>query len=54
MLGIWIVPIGMVFGVLCSVKAKEKERSFNDWFILGFIFSLAALLVITFLPSADQ
>lgn len=51
MLGFWIVPIGTVFGILCSIKARKKERSFNDWFILGFIFSVAALLIITFLPN---
>jgi hypothetical protein len=53
MFGFWIIPIGMFFGFLCSIKAKKKERSSNDWFILGFIFSAAALLVITLLPDAD-
>jgi hypothetical protein len=53
MFGFWIVPIGTVFGILCSIKARKKERSFNDWFILGFVFSVAALLIITFLPNGN-
>jgi len=53
MLGFWIVPVGAVFGVLCSMKARKKERSFNDWFILGFIFSVIALLIISLLPEAN-
>jgi hypothetical protein len=37
---------GVVFGGFCSFVAKEKGRNNIDWFILGFLFSLVALIAI--------
>jgi hypothetical protein len=46
MFGLWFSIIGLFFGTLCSLKAKELSRSQKDWFTLGFIFSFLALVVL--------
>ena len=51
MFGFWFSIIGLVFGVVCSLKAREKNRASQEWFILGFIFSFLAYIVISLLPA---
>ncbi len=51
MFGLWFSIAGLIFGTLCSLKAKEKNKAQEDWFTLGFIFSFLALGVLHFLPS---
>ena len=54
MFGLWFSLIGLLFGTLCSIKAKEKNRFQHDWFILGFIFSLIAIVVLNFLSAKSN
>lgn len=42
---------GIIFGTFCSFIAKSKNRSALNWFILGFLFSVIALLAIVGLPK---
>lgn len=51
MFGLWFSIAGLIFGTLCSLKAKEKNRAQKDWFTLGFIFSIIALGILHLLPS---
>ncbi len=51
MFGLWFSIVGLIFGTLCSFKAKEKNRCQKDWFTLGFIFSIAALGILYLLPD---
>ena len=37
---------GLVFGGACAVVASNKNRDPLGWFVLGFVFSLIALIVI--------
>lgn len=53
MFGLWFSIIGLVFGILCSYKAKEKNRAQKEWFLLGFIFSFFAFGVIYFAPKKE-
>ena len=53
MFGLWFSIIGLVFGVLCSFKAREKNRVGEDWFLLGFIFSVITLAILHFLPDEN-
>lgn len=53
MFGLWFSIAGLIFGTLCSLKAKEKNRVQKDWFTLGFIFSIIALGIIYLLPGVD-
>ncbi len=53
MFGLWYSIAGLIFGTLCSLKAKEKNRVQKDWFTLGFIFSIIALGILYILPSVD-
>lgn len=46
MFGLWFSIAGLIFGILCSYIAKEKNRAQKEWFLLGFIFSVFALGVI--------
>jgi len=43
MFGLWFSIVGLIFGVLCSFKAREKNRLQKGWFMLGFVFSFIAL-----------
>jgi hypothetical protein len=38
MFGLYFSIIGLISGILCSVKAGEKNRNQKNWFLLGFIF----------------
>ncbi|NJD21877.1 MAG: hypothetical protein FIA82_04320 [Melioribacter sp.] len=51
MFGLWFSIIGLIFGVICSYTAKEKNRAQKEWFILGFIFSALSLLLLLILPD---
>jgi hypothetical protein len=51
MFGLWFSIAGLIFGTLCSLKAKEKNRVQKDWFTLGFIFSIIALGILYLLPA---
>jgi len=51
MFGLWFSVIGLIFGVLCSFAAKDKNRAQKEWFILGFIFSILSLLLLLLLPA---
>lgn len=37
---------GVVFGGACAIVASNKNRDAFGWFVLGFFFSLVALVVI--------
>lgn len=54
MFGLWFSIFGLLFGGLCSYEAKRKGRSHQDWFLLGFLFSIAALLILHFLPNEQS
>lgn len=41
---------GLTWGGFCAWLADEKGRSFLAWFMLGFFFSLVALLALGFAP----
>lgn len=47
-----IFASGVVFGGACSIVAANKSRDPLVWFVLGFLFSLVALIVIAALSSA--
>ncbi len=51
MFGLWFSIIGLVFGVACSLTAKDKKRAQKEWFILGFVFSILSLLLLFLLPD---
>lgn len=46
---------GIVFGGACAIVATNKKRDPLGWFVLGFLFSLIALIVIAALsPNAGS
>ena len=51
MFGLWFSIVGLIFGVLCSFAAKDKNRAQKEWFTLGFIFSIIALGILYLLPG---
>lgn len=51
MFGLWFSIIGLIFGTLCSFKARKKDRAQKEWFALGFIFSIFAFGILYLLPS---
>jgi len=40
----------MAFGLFCRYIAGEKKRSKENWFVLGFFFSILALIAIAVVP----
>ncbi len=45
---------GVVFGGACAILATNKNRDALGWFVLGFLFSLVALIVIAALSPLDK
>jgi hypothetical protein len=43
--------LAILIGYACSAIARNKGRGRVLWFILGFFFTLIALIVIALLPS---
>jgi len=41
-------------GFFCSFVATEKKRDGLSWFLLGFLFSLLALIAIAGCPSLSS
>lgn len=54
MFGLWFSIVGLVFGILSSFKAKEKNRAQKEWFMLGFIFSFLAFGIVLLLPENNN
>ncbi|MBX3006565.1 MAG: hypothetical protein KF816_00930 [Melioribacteraceae bacterium] len=42
---------GLIIGSFCSLLASTKNRNRKNWFLIGFVFSFLAPLVLYFLPS---
>lgn len=51
---LFIVVYGVIFGGGCAILASNKNRDVFGWFILGFFFSLVALIVIAALTPLDK
>lgn len=47
---IWVI----MYAIACGCIAKEKGRSAGAWVILGFFFTIIALLVIVCLPDKNE
>lgn len=45
---------GVIFGFFCSYLADKKGHGGCAWFVLGFLFSFLALLVLIGLPSERE
>jgi hypothetical protein len=45
---------GVIFGGFCSFIAGQKNREAAGWFVLGFLFSLVALLALVAVPTVDK
>ncbi len=50
MFGLYFAITGLIFGMLCSIKAKQKGRRNEDWFLLGFVLNIFAYIVILLFP----
>ena len=55
-MGFFILYIisGVVIGLFTSHLAESKGYSSGAWFVLGFLFSLIALLVMVGMPKAQD
>jgi GYF domain 2 len=40
--------IGLFFAITCSKIARKKFKNPKTWFVLGFLFTLISLLIISF------
>jgi hypothetical protein len=49
-----IFTSGVVFGGACAILAANKNRDPLGWFVLGFLFSIIALIVIAALSPAEK
>lgn len=53
--GLWTLVViqGIVMGAFCGYIATQKNKLYLDWFILGLIFSILALIAIAAVPKED-
>jgi len=49
MFGLYFSIIGLISGILCSLKAGEKNRNQKNWFVLGFVVPGIMLLILNLL-----
>ncbi|NDE11587.1 MAG: hypothetical protein EBZ95_13660 [Chitinophagia bacterium] len=47
----WLLLQAIICGLFCGYIAGEKGRSFGNWFILGFFFSILALIAVAAIPA---
>ena len=50
---ILLIIQGVVVGLFCSYIANAKGRSGLNWFVLGFLFSILALLALIAVPKLE-
>jgi hypothetical protein len=50
--GLFVVELAI--GAFCGFIAKEKNQNENAWSILGFFFSIIALLAVVGLPTRQK
>jgi len=46
MFGFYFAATGLLFGTLCSLKAKNRLSFNEEWFIVGFILNLPGYLIL--------
>lgn len=46
MTGLYFSIIGLIFGSLCSYKAKKNEYCTKNWFLVGFVLGPLGLIII--------
>ncbi|GGG15398.1 hypothetical protein GCM10010924_50560 [Rhizobium wenxiniae] len=53
---LWLLMFasGVVFGGACAILAANKNRDPLGWFVLGFFFSIIALILIAGLSPAEK
>ncbi len=52
----WAVLIiqGIIFGGFCAFIASQKNRDSGSWFLLGFFFSILAILALIAIPKESS
>lgn len=52
----WLIffASSIIFGGACAIIAANKNRDPLGWFVLGFLFSIIALIVIAALSPAEK
>jgi small basic protein len=50
---IWLAIADPLFGVACALLATEWGRRQWVWFLLGFFFTLIAVMALVFLETWD-
>jgi hypothetical protein len=51
---LWFAIAAPIFGVSCALLAKEWGRRRWVWFLLGFFFTINAILALVFLNIWDK
>ncbi|MFH1197897.1 MAG: hypothetical protein V1720_19505 [bacterium] len=54
MFGFWFAFAGLIFGMICSYMAKNKNRHPENWFLLGFAFSILTVAFLYMLPGSGN
>ena len=54
--GVWLfsLVIALVFAAWCAAIARRKGRSQFLWAVLGFFFTLIALIIVLILPRTAR
>jgi hypothetical protein len=49
-----LIVYGIIFGVLCSIVAKNKFRDSTGWFFSGFFFGIFGLIAILVMSPLEE
>ena len=50
----WYLLVWCVCAFICNQLAKSKNRDVTAWTILGFLFSVFAVIVLLVLPNKEN
>ena len=54
MFGLWFSIAGMITGIICSYIAKKKNRTQKNWYMLGQLFPIISIIIISMLDAAGK
>lgn len=49
-----IAILGLLFGMLCAIQAKKKNRFTKNWFLTGFVTGPIGFMLISIMPDLSE
>lgn len=49
-----VLFLGLITGIIAAMIASNKGRGTGNWFVLGFLFSIAAIIILLILKPIEE